>query len=69
MRNFENLPQSFQTKAVKEYYDILSHKKVSLFFKRLLDFLVSFILLVLFCWVFVIIALAVKCTSKGEINF
>ena len=69
MKKFENLPQNFQVDAVKEYYDILSHKKVSLFFKRLLDFLVSFILLVLFCWVFVIIALAVKCTSKGEIIF
>ncbi|MBQ7128810.1 MAG: sugar transferase, partial [Clostridia bacterium] len=69
MKKFENLPLRFQNNAVKEYYDILSHKKVSLFFKRLLDFLVSFILLLLFCWVFVIIAVAVKVTSKGKIVF
>lgn len=69
MKKFENLPQNFQVDAVKEYYDILSHKKVSLFFKRLLDFLVSFILIVLFCWLFLVVAIAVKTTSKGKIIF
>ena len=69
MKKFENLPQNFQVDAVKEYYDILSHKKVSLFFKRLLDFLVSFILILLFCWLFLVVAIAVKTTSKGKIIF
>lgn len=39
------------------------------FFKRFLDILMAFIGLVLLSWLFVILALLVKCTSKGPALF
>ncbi|MBQ5590703.1 MAG: sugar transferase [Clostridia bacterium] len=69
MKRFEDLPQRFQNDAVKEYYDILSKKKITLFFKKTFDFLVALILFVLVSPVFIAIAIAVKVTSKGEIIF
>ncbi len=69
MRRFENLPDRFKNESVRQYYDILVTKKWALFFKRVFDFLVALILLVLLSPVFLGLALAVKFTSKGEIIF
>lgn len=69
MKKFEDLPKQFQNEAVREYYDILSHKKATLFFKKLLDILLALLLFILLLPVFIILSLAVKFTSKGEIIF
>lgn len=69
MKKFEDLPKQFQNEAVREYYDILSHKKATLFFKKLLDILLALLLFILLLPIFIILSLAVKFTSKGEIIF
>ena len=69
MKRFEDLPERFQNEAVREYYDILAHKKATLFCKKLLDTLFALILFLLLLPIFIILAVAVKVTSKGEIIF
>ena len=69
MKRFEDLPERFQTQSLKQYYDILQTKKATLFLKKMFDFSLSLILLVALSPIFLILALAVKFTSKGEIIF
>lgn len=69
MRKIQDLPPEFQNQAVKKYYDILSEKKITLLFKRALDFFVALVLILAFWWVLAIIAILVKATSKGNIIF
>lgn len=69
MRAFSKLPPKFRSEEVKEYYDILSHKTASLVLKRVFDVLLSIILLVFLILPIIIIAIAVKATSKGTVLF
>ena len=43
----------------------IKHKYVYRFFKRLFDIVVSFIAIILLLWLFIILAILVKCDSKG----
>lgn len=47
----------------------LKNKKIYLFFKRFFDILLSFLGLVILSWLFLIIAILVKVTSKGPIIY
>lgn len=58
-----------KTEAVRPYYEILSKKKKSLAAKRAFDLVMAFFLLVLLLPVMLVIAIAVKLDSKGEIFF
>ena len=69
LKNWENLPIEFQTEDVRPYYDILQKKKIALILKRIFDILASLILLVLFSWIFLILAIAIKIDSPGPIFF
>ena len=66
---WEKLPPEMQTEEVRRYYDILKKKKVSLFFKRLFDIVVSAIMLVILSPVFLILAIAIKLDSKGPVFY
>ncbi len=66
---WEKLPDYMRNDAVKKYYDILSKKKLSLFLKRLFDILISAVLIIILCVPMVVIAIMVKCDSKGPILF
>lgn len=66
---YEDLPKEFRSDEVRKYYDILSHKKVSLFFKRLLDIVFALILTVILLIPMGIIALAVRLDSEGPVFF
>ena len=66
---WEKLPPEMQTEEVKKYYDILKKKGVELFFKRLFDIVVSFIMLVLLSPVFLVLAIAIKVESKGPVFY
>jgi len=66
---WEELPPEMQTESVREYYDILVKKKGSLFFKRVFDIVVSFIMLVILSPVFLILAIAIKLDSKGPVFY
>lgn len=69
MKSFDKLPKQFQCEEVKPYYDILCNKTVSLILKRISDIICSVILLVILFIPIIIIAVAVKLTSKGSIFY
>lgn len=66
---FEKLPPEFQNDKVKPYYDILDKKRRSLFLKRLTDILLSVIMIVFLFIPMLIIAVMIKCTSKGPVFY
>ena len=69
LKKWENLPPEMQTEEVRKYYDILKKKRVSLFFKRAFDIVVSLIMLTLLLPVFLIIAVAIKIDSRGPVFY
>ena len=66
---WEKLPKEMQTEEVKKYYDILKKKKFSLFFKRVFDFFVSLIMLIILSPIFLILAIAIKIDSPGPVFY
>lgn len=69
LRKWNDLPPEMRTPEVREYYDLLSNKKVHLVLKRVFDVVVSFMLLVLLSPLFVILATAIKLDSKGPVFY
>ncbi|WP_367182220.1 sugar transferase [uncultured Cloacibacillus sp.] len=69
MRKWEELPDFMRTEAVRPYYDILSNKKGTLAAKRAFDLVMASFLLIFLSPVMLVIAVAVKLDSKGEIFF
>lgn len=69
LRKWEELPDFMRTEAVRPYYDILNKKKKTLIAKRAFDIVMASFLLVFLSPVMLVIALAVKLDSKGEIFF
>ena len=65
----EKLPAEMQTQEVKRYYDILKKKKGSLFFKRMFDVVVSFLMLLMLSPLFLILAIAIKIDSRGPVFY
>ena len=66
LSKWENLPAYMQNEKVRIYYNILKNKKKSLVAKRVLDIVVSFVLIVLLLVPMCVIAVVVKCGSKGR---
>lgn len=69
LKKWEQLPPEMQTEEVRKYYDILKKKQVSLFFKRMFDIVVSFLMLILLSPLFLILAIAIKIDSKGPVFY
>jgi lipopolysaccharide/colanic/teichoic acid biosynthesis glycosyltransferase len=69
MKKWEDLPESLRTEAVRPYYEQLKKHKVGLFFKRLLDIVLSSFLLVILSPVFLILAIAIKIDSRGPVFY
>ncbi len=69
LRKWEELPEDMRTDEVKEYYDILSSKKASLWIKRIFDIVVALILLIIISPVLLIVALAVTLDSPGGVFY
>ncbi|MBQ9744177.1 MAG: sugar transferase [Clostridia bacterium] len=66
---WEKLPCEMQTEEVKKYYDILKKKKFGLFFKRMFDIFVSFVMLLILSPIFLILAIAIKVDSRGPVFY
>lgn len=66
---FDKLDSRFQNDSVKEYYDILKSKSISLMSKRVFDICASLVLIVLLLPVFVVLGVWIKLDSRGEIIF
>lgn len=69
VKKWEKLPPEMQIDEVRPYYDILRKKNFSLFFKRLFDIFVSFIMLACLSPLFLILAIAIKIDSKGPVFY
>lgn len=69
LKNWNELPEYMRTDEVRPYYDLLQKKKISLFFKRVFDIVVSAIMLVCLSWLFVILAIAIKLDSPGPVFY
>ena len=69
LKKWEELPPELQTEEVRSYYDILTKKKASLFFKRVFDIILSFILFLIFSPLFLILAIAIKLDSRGPVFY
>ena len=69
LKRWEDLPENMKTEEVRPYYKALQRHKVSLVLKRIFDFLISLILLLIIWPVLGIIAMAIKLDSKGPAFF
>ena len=66
---WEKLPDSIKNEAVKPYYDILKKKVIILLIKRIFDFILSGLMIIVFSPLLLTIALLIKLDSKGPIFF
>ena len=69
LRKWEDLPQQFQTEAVRPYYEILNKKRFSLLCKRIFDIVVSALMLAVLSPVFLVLAVAIKLDSPGPVFY
>ena len=69
MKSWNNLPKELQLEEVKPYYEILRKKKISRFFTRIFDIIMSLFPLLILSIFFLIIAIIIKLTSKGPVFY
>lgn len=69
LKKYEDLPKNMQNNEVKEYYDVLHKKKITLFLKRVFDFIVSSLLLIILSPIILIISISIKIDSKGPVFY
>ncbi len=69
MKKWTDLPEYMQIDEVREYYDVLSKRGVSLVVKRLFDIVVSFILIILFAIPMFVIGIMIATDSPGGVFY
>lgn len=69
LKKYEDLPENMQNDEIKKYYEIVDHKKISLFLKRMFDIVFSLILLLILSPIFLILAIWIKLDSEGTVFF
>ena len=67
--SWDKLPPDMRTAVVREYYDILRCKKISLIAKRLFDIVASLVLIVIVSPVLVAVAVMIKLDSEGSVFY
>ena len=60
LKDYEKLPEKMKNEKVKEYYDIISKKKISLVMKRIFDIFFSLVLLIILSPILLILAILIK---------
>lgn len=66
---WDNLPDNMRIKEVRPYYDILAKKKGQLLLKRIFDFVVALIMLIVLCIPIAIISVWIKLDSEGPVFY
>ena len=66
---WKKIPEDMQNDAVYQYWLMLRKKNFSLFWKRVFDIVVSLIMLIILSPLFLILAIAIKCDSKGPVFY
>lgn len=69
LKNWNRLPEYMRTDEVRPYYDLLQKKKISLFFKRVFDIVVSLIMIILCSPILLIISVLIVKDSKGGVFY
>lgn len=69
MRKWEDLPKFMQCEEVREYYDILAKKKLSLRLKRIFDVVAATVILIITAIPMLIIAIKIATESKGGVFY
>lgn len=66
---WKKIPDDMKNDAVYQYWLMLHKKNFSLFFKRVFDIVVSFLMLIILSPLFLIFAIAIKADSKGPVFY
>lgn len=66
---WEKLPSFMQTDEVRPYWEKLRKRNWNLFWKRVFDIFLSFIMLVLLCPLFIVLAIVIKIDSRGPVFY
>ena len=66
---WDKLPDDLKNDAVYPYWKRLRKKNFSLFWKRVFDIVVSFLMLIILSLLFIILAIAIKIDSKGPVFY
>lgn len=69
LKNWNELPKYMRTDEVRPYYDLLQKKRLSLFFKRVFDIVVSLIMIILCSPILLIISILIVKDSKGGVFY
>ena len=69
LKNWNELPEYMRTDEVRPYYDLLQKKKISLFFKRVFDIVISLIMIILCSPILLIISILIVKDSKGGVFY
>ena len=69
LKKWDALPKEMQNAKVREYYDILQKRKVSLILKRLFDIVMSLLGIIVASPILIILAILIKLDSKGPVYF
>ena len=69
LKKWEELPEFMKTPEVRPYWEILNKKKGQLILKRIFDFVVSVILLIILAIPMGIIAILIKRDSEGPVFY
>lgn len=69
LKNWNELPEYMRTDEVRPYYDLLQKKRLSLFFKRVFDIVVSLIMIILCFPILLIISILIVKDSKGGVFY
>lgn len=69
LKKWEDIPEFMRLPEVKHYYDILNSKRISLFFKRVFDIVVSLILLIILAIPMIVVSICIKGDSEGTVFY
>ena len=69
LRKWNELPKFMRTREVRKYYNIVNKRRASLMVKRLFDIVVASIMLAVLALPMLIIAILIKCDSRGPVFF
>ncbi|WP_416351780.1 sugar transferase [[Clostridium] innocuum] len=69
LKGWEELPEFMRNEDVKVYYESLSKKKISLFFKRIFDIVMSLIMIIITSPLLLLLSIWIKLDSKGPVFY
>lgn len=69
MRKWDQLPENMRNESIRPYYEHLQQHKMGLLAKRIFDFLMALILLLILWPILLILGILVGSTSKGGVFF